>query len=204
MPDVRIGVEVLLGRAARRRTVALLALAGLTPILLGCADASVQRQASAAQSLDQVGLTHYAASSRAMAATIDGPTLAGAQFTLSSVIGDVVVVNVWASWCGPCRAESPALARASAHFAGQPVRFVGVDEQDGSEQAKAFVTSTGATYPVLVDSEGKLLARLRVLPQAAVPSTLVLDRRGRIADRVIGPVTEAQITSLVSAVLAKS
>jgi thiol-disulfide isomerase/thioredoxin len=194
---------VLLGRAARNRTICLLFLAALTPNLLGCAAASVQRQASATASLNQIGLTHYAASSRATAATIDGATLSGGQFTLSSVRGDVVVVNVWASWCGPCRAESPALARASAHFAGQPVRFVGIDEQDGSAQAKAFVAATGAAYPDLVDSEGKVLARLRVLPQAAVPSTLVLDREGRIADRVIGPVTEAQITSLVSSVLAE-
>jgi thiol-disulfide isomerase/thioredoxin len=194
---------VLLGRAARKPTICLLTLAALAPNLLGCAAGSVQRQASATQSLNQIGLTRYSASSRATAATIEGPTLAGGQFSLSGVLGDVVVVNVWASWCGPCRAESPALARASAHFAGRPVRFVGIDEQDGIAQAKAFVAATGAAYPDLVDSEGKVLARLRVLPQAAVPSTLVLDRRGRIADRVIGPVTEAQITSLVSAVLAE-
>jgi thiol-disulfide isomerase/thioredoxin len=194
---------VLLGRASRRRTICLLALAALTSNLLGCAAASVQRQASATQSLNQIGLTRYPASSRAMAAMIEGPTLAGGQFSLGGVLGDVVVVNVWASWCGPCRAESPALARASAHFAGQPVRFVGIDEQDGIAQAKAFVAGTGATYPDLVDSEGKVLTRLRVLPQAAVPSTLVLDREGRIADRVIGPVTEAQITTLVSSVLAE-
>jgi thiol-disulfide isomerase/thioredoxin len=196
-------VAVLLARASRNATICLLVLAGLTPSLLGCAAPSVQRQASATQSLNQIGLTHYAATSRAMAATIDGPTLVGGQFTLSSVLGDIVVVNVWASWCGPCRAESPALARASAHFAAQPVRFVGIDEQDGTAQAKAFVSSTGAAYPDLVDSEGQVLARLRVLPQAAVPSTLVLDRQGRIADRVIGPVTEAEITALVSAVLAE-
>jgi peroxiredoxin len=87
------------------------------------------------------------------------------------------------------------------HFAGQPVRFVGIDEQDATAPAKKFVAATGATYPDLVDSAGTLLAMLPVLPQTAVPSTLVVDRTGRIADRVIGPVSESEITGLVDAAL---
>ena len=195
---------MVVARISCGRTACVLVLAALTTMVAGCAAQSVQQQSNASKSLDLVGLTHYDKASRPAAAMIAGPTLAGDQFTLSSVRGDVVVVNVWASWCGPCRAESPALARAFGHFAGQPVHFVGIDEQDGVRQAKDFVASIGGPYPNLADGDGRLLLRLRLLPQAAVPSTLVLDRTGRVADRIIGPVTQAQITALVGAVLTES
>ena len=173
-------------------------------MLTGCAAAGVRQQAIEAQQLNQVGLTSYGPGSRQNAPALSGVTLNGPQFSLSSALGKVVVINVWASWCDPCRAESPALARAAQHFAGQPVQFVGIDERDGNTQARAFVAATGIAYPNLVDGDGTLLGRLRVLPQAAVPSTLVLDRQGRVADRVIGAVTQTEIQSLVAALLKQS
>lgn len=186
-------------RRARR-----LLIVALAPVLTGCAAASVRQQALEAQQLNQVGLTSYGAGSRQAAPALSGTTLDGSQFTLSSTLGKVVVINVWASWCTPCRTESPALARAAKHFAGQPVQFLGIDERDGTTQARAFVTAVGVPYPSLVDSDGTLLGRLRVLPQAAVPSTLILDRQGRIADRVIGAVTQPQIEGLITGLLKQS
>ncbi len=116
----------------------------------------------------------------------------------------MVVLNVWASWCGPCRSESPALARTAAAFSGRPVRFIGIDEQDDKRLATKFIATTGAHYPNLVDEHGQVLGELTLLPQAGVPSTLVLDRHGRIADRFIGLVTGAEITSAVTALLKES
>ena len=192
------------GSRRRRRLALLVAFAFvLTPVLAGCAAAAAPKAIESNQ-LNKVGLTQYSIKSRASAPVLSGATLTGTPFVLSSANGDVVVINVWASWCGPCRAESPDLARTSAQFAGQPVRFVGIDEQDGNQQARAFVASTGATYPNLVDSDGALLSRIRVLPQAAVPSTLLLDRHGRIAARVIGPVTGSEVETLVTALLKES
>lgn len=188
------------GRQRARR----LLIVALAPVLTGCAAASVRQQAIEAQQLNQVGLTSYGAGSRQAAPALSGTTLDGSRFTLASTLGKVVVINVWASWCTPCRAESPALARAAKHFAAQPVQFLGIDERDGTAQARAFAAAVGVSYPSLVDSDGTLLGRLRVLPQAAVPSTLVLDRQGRIADRVIGAVTQTQIEGLVAALLTQS
>lgn len=190
-----------MARFAGSRVVCALAVAVLPLLVSACAAASVRAQATAAQSVDRIGLTRYVGGSRPPVPAIAGATLRGGKFTMSATRGSVVVINVWASWCRPCRRESPALARASAHFAGQPVRFVGIDEQDATAPAKKFIAATGATYPDLVDRAGTLLARLTVLPQAAVPSTLVVDRTGRIADRVIGPVSEPEITRLVDAAL---
>jgi thiol-disulfide isomerase/thioredoxin len=170
----------------------------------GCAAASVQRSASASQGASQLGLTQYPQSQRPAAPAISGTTLTGGKFALTSTLGNVVVLNVWASWCGPCRSESPDLARVSASFSHEPVRFIGVDEQDDSRSARKFAASTGATYPNVIDTAGQLLSRLRLLPRAGVPSTLILDRHGRVADRVIGPVTAAEITSAVRALLIES
>ena len=186
------------GWARRALTVALVGL------VAGCAAAAVPRAATGSAPPEQVGLTQYSASSRQLAPALSGLTLSGSHFALDSVRGEVVVVNVWASWCGPCRAESPDLARAAAQLAGQPVRFIGIDETDNSAQAAAFVAATGANYPNLVDGHGSLLGQLHVLPQAAIPSTVILDRRGRIADRVIGAVTQAEVQKLVAVLLQES
>jgi thiol-disulfide isomerase/thioredoxin len=178
-----------------------LAVALLSTVVSACAAASVRTQPTAAQSVNRVGLTRYPEGSRPATPPIAGSTLTGGHFAMSRTKGSVVVINIWASWCRPCRVESPALARASAHFAGRPVRFIGIDEQDATASAKKFVASTGTTYPDLVDSAGRLLAMFTMLPQSAVPSTLVVDRAGRIADRVIGPVHESEINRLVDAAL---
>jgi thiol-disulfide isomerase/thioredoxin len=184
--------------------MSIVAMLATSATISGCAAASVQRNATASPSLTQLGLTQFATAKRPAAPALNATTLTGERFTLSSTLGNVVVLNVWASWCGPCRSESPALARAAAAFSGRPVKFIGIDEQDDNRQANKFLAATGGRYPNLVDSRGQLLSQLRLLPQAGVPSTLVLDRHGRIADRIIGPVTGTEITSVVGALLKES
>jgi thiol-disulfide isomerase/thioredoxin len=145
-----------------------------------------------------VGVTTYPVPARRPAPHLAGLTLDGRSVSTTSVaMGGILVINVWASWCGPCRSESPMLAGAAKNLRRAGVRFLGIDEQDTTSRARAFVASVGSTYPNLVDADGSLLRRLTLLPQVGVPSTLVLDQRGRMAARVIGPMTSQQLAQIV-------
>jgi thiol-disulfide isomerase/thioredoxin len=149
-----------------------------------------------------VGVTTYAAGSRPALPEVSGRTLDGTETSLASRHGHVVVINIWASWCGPCRTESPALARAAEQTAGLGVLFVGIDEQDVAANARAFAEEAGTTYPQLVDEDGTILAALRLVPLSAIPSTIVLDPKGDVAVRVIGPIDPATFTGLVRSLAA--
>jgi thiol-disulfide isomerase/thioredoxin len=149
------------------------------------------------------GVTVLAPAQRQAAPEVRGTTLDGSPLALSSLRGHVVVLNVWASWCEPCRTESPALVAVAGSLAGTGTQFVGLDEKDTAAAALDFLQSVHSTYPHLVD-DGALLARLgRWLPQA-VPGTLVLDPQGRVAARVIGPVSEGDLRTVLAALAGHS
>ena len=116
------------------------------------------------------------------------PRLDGAgEASLDDYRGKVVVLNFWASWCAPCRDEAPLLERWHRRIAAQGGTVLGVDALDATDDAREFVRRFGITYPNVRDVSGE---RLRPFGIAAYPETFVLDRRGRIAALVRGPVTE--------------
>jgi len=169
--------------------------------LAACAGGTSLPAQDPARTVESPGISRIAPAERRIAPNLSSATLAGPPFALDDVAGNVIVVNVWASWCAPCRIESPVLALLERELATQKVRFVGIDETDTTTSARRFVASVGATYPQLVDSEGTLLRQLPLLPQKGIPSTLILDRHRRMAARVIGPATREQIQILVSELL---
>jgi cytochrome c biogenesis protein CcmG/thiol:disulfide interchange protein DsbE len=114
---------------------------------------------------------------------LDGP----GKTSLADQRGKVVVLNFWASWCAPCRDEAPLLERWHRRIEGQGGTVLGVDALDATDDAREFVRRFGITYPNVRDVSGE---RLRPFGIAAYPETFVLDRRGRIAALVRGPVTE--------------
>jgi thiol-disulfide isomerase/thioredoxin len=138
-----------------------------------------------------LGLTVFEPSQQPTLPTLAGSTLSGRRLTASSYAeGSSLVVNVWASWCSPCRRELPLLARVAAR---RGVRVLGIDERDSASQAQAFARSHGVAYPSLSDPDGRVLSSLRVLPQNGIPSTLVVASSGRIVARVVGPLTSRSL-----------
>jgi thiol-disulfide isomerase/thioredoxin len=106
----------------------------------------------------------------------------GRQITLSSYTGKVVVLNIWGSWCGPCRAEMPDLQRVYDQTKGSGVQFVGIDVRDEVRSApQDLVRDLGITYPSIYDPPGRSLLALAGYPRSVVPSTIVLDRQHRVA-----------------------
>jgi cytochrome c biogenesis protein CcmG, thiol:disulfide interchange protein DsbE len=127
------------------------------------------------------------------------PRLSGAgQTELEDYRGKVVVLNFWASWCEPCRAESPLLQRWHERIAPRGGTVLGVDVLDVSSDAREFVRENRLTYPIVRDRDGGSQADFGVL---AYPETVAIDRRGRIAAVERGPVDEAWLREHVAPLL---
>jgi len=137
--------------------------------------------------------------------TLSGTTLEDASWKVADAKGKVLVLNVWGTWCGPCVAEMPQLEQVWSQLSGadKPVQFMGINYRDGVATAQAFLRANKITYPSLEDDGGRTLLALRGKANAT-PTTLVLDRQGRIAARVSGPVTAATLTGLVNDVLGEA
>lgn len=133
-----------------------------------------------------------------------GTTLEGQPWSGQDARGEVLVVNVWGSWCGPCQAEAGDLEQVYTDYAraGEPVDFIGVNDRDSVPTAMAFQDSKGVSYPSLVDDGGRTLLDLRGWAQAR-PTTLVLDRQGRVAARVAGQVDASTLEGLIQDVLSE-
>ncbi|MBW3561706.1 MAG: TlpA family protein disulfide reductase [Actinobacteria bacterium] len=126
------------------------------------------------------------------------PTVEGdGELGLSAFRGDVVVLNFWASWCGPCRREQPDLNEAHEALAGDGVSFLGVDLQDSRSNAQAHVREFEIPYPSLYDPDSSYAARFAGISPSAIPSTFLIDREGRVAVRLYGTTTAAELAALV-------
>ena len=146
------------------------------------------------QSLDRA----VAAGKRPPAPALSLPLLGGGRRSLASFRGGVVVLNFWASWCPPCQAEAPVLARWQPVLARYRGSVVGVDVLDVRSDALAFMRRYRLTYPMFRDDDG---SHERAFGVFGYPETLVVDRRGRIAAVQRGPVDDLFFTTAVLPVL---
>ena len=184
-------------RIGRTDRVALAGLAVCGMVAAGCSTSGPGTGTSGYVS-GSGAVTLLAPADRKAAPDLDGPTLDGTDVSLDDYRGQVIVLNVWASWCPPCRAEASDLVAASRRLAGEDVQFVGIDTRDSDANARSFVREAGVTYPSIVDPDGQtLLGFDPSLSAVALPSTLVLDARHRVAARVLGPITATTLTDLV-------
>ncbi|WP_433698673.1 TlpA family protein disulfide reductase [Nocardiopsis sp. CA-288880] len=146
--------------------------------------------------------TTFEAAERVEAPEVEGTTLDGDAVSLGDYEGGIVVLNVWASWCGPCRAEQPVLDEVHAEYGDLGVDFLGVNIKDDETAARAYLSDKDVAYPSLYDQPGEVPQAFRdTVPPRAIPSTLVIDPDGRIAARVIGPTTYGQLTGLLNPVV---
>ena len=134
---------------------------------------------------------------------VTGSLLGGGTFDSADYPGSVLVYNVWGSWCGPCREEAPALQAVWEETRERGVQFVGVNVKDNDAAAQAFEREFSITYPSIrtADSPAVLLAFRSSLPPGAVPSTLIVDREGRVATRIVGATTRDRLSDLIDQVL---
>jgi thiol-disulfide isomerase/thioredoxin len=140
----------------------------------------------------------FAPDKREKAPDFKGTTLDGKQWDSADQVGKVVVLNVWGSWCPPCRKEAPDLAAASKEL-GSSVQFIGLNTRDlDKAPAKKFVQEFGVPFPSLYDPNGKALLRFRgQISPKAIPTTLVIDKNGKVAARVVGETTKETLLGMV-------
>src|SRR3954454_2321108 len=134
---------------------------------------------------------------------VSGSLLDGKPFDLSRWRGHVVVVNFLGSWCAEGVEETQALEGVHREAASKGVEFVGIDVRDDRSQAASFVRSHHVTYPSIYDESNLLALRFHGMPPNATPTTLVLDRQGRIAARHSGSILYTQLRAIVDKVVAE-
>ena len=137
-------------------------------------------------------------SDRKIAPKITGLTLSGNNYTYQK--DRVAVVNVWASWCSPCRAEAPTLVALANKY--KDVAFIGILTRDNPANAEAFERRFKIPYPTVID-DSILLGFKGSLPANAIPTTVILDKSGRVAARISGVVTVASLSELIEKVSAE-
>lgn len=179
---------------AKRRTVVTTA-AAVFVLLVAALVVTVVTQRSGEASDNMVA---YPVGQRPAAPEFSATSLTGTPINFASYRGKIVVLNVWGSWCSPCRGEGQTLKYLDEQYGRQGVAFLGDDIQDTPASALAFLRGDGITYPSVNDSNGAVEQRLSLaVPIAATPTTLVIDKTGHIAGQIDGAVTYPEITTLL-------
>ncbi|MFJ9520856.1 TlpA family protein disulfide reductase [Kitasatospora sp. NPDC101801] len=187
-----------------RPAAALAAAAALT--LTGCTADSSSSDGRTGFISGNGGLDTAPVSSRQAAPAISGATLSGDKTALADYRGKVVVLNVWGSWCNPCRAEAKGLQEVWSKYRDQDVQFLGINTRDpDANNATRFEESFGITYPSLYDPDGTEILKFpkgSLNPQS-IPTTIVVDRQGKLAARAMRPLSTEDLERLIAPVLAE-
>jgi thiol-disulfide isomerase/thioredoxin len=139
---------------------------------------------------------------RTAAPAVTGELLGGGTFDLAAHKGEVVVINFWASNCAPCRTEAPELDATYNATKGDGVAFLGISVRDERDKALAYLADVKTPYGSLFDPAGETALGFKV-PPTTIPSTLVIDRAGRLASVFYGVVYQKQLQPVIRQLLAE-
>ncbi|GGJ13182.1 TlpA family protein disulfide reductase [Paenarthrobacter histidinolovorans] len=184
-------------------------LAGLTMGLSACAQKdSLAEQAKAGDNKNYVAgdgsVTEFAKADRAAPVALKGTLFNGNEVKPEDLKGKVTVLNFWFAACAPCRIEAPQLEALHQEFKDQGVQFFGVNLRDEKATADAFDKTFKLTYPSFNDKDGSVLLSVSgIVPPGAVPTTLVLDKEGKVASRVLGEIEKSTLKALISSAVAE-
>ncbi len=129
---------------------------------------------------------------QAVAPDFSAETLTGASITLSRLRGKPTLINFWASWCGPCRQELPALQDAYTRYQND-INFVAVNVKEAKNTIQTFAENNGLTFPIVLDLSGRISSQLYQV--RGIPTTFFIDSRGVIVERHVGPLNDQSIDS---------
>lgn len=180
-------------------------------LVLGLSGCSTSASATNDQQTNYVALNGvgvlsvYADGHRKLAPSVSGTDLTGHPLTLSQFAGKVIVLNFWASWCPPCRSEAAALEQVYTDTRASGVQFVGVDiRENGGSDGVHFEATHHVDYPSFSDQASRIALDFRSTGVETPPTTIVIDRQGRIAARGLGEMTYTQLLSVVKSLAAQS
>ncbi len=180
--------------AFRRRAAAAAVVAALAPT--ACSTSGASSTGDKGYIAGDGAVTVFAEAERDPAPMISGDAVGEGRVALADFTGQVTVLNVWGSWCAPCRAEADDLAAAAAAL--PDTAFVGLNTRDVESAALAFERAQQTPYRSLFDPSGESLLRFYGLVNpASLPSTVVIDSEGRVAALISGPATKITLVDLV-------
>lgn len=146
----------------------------------------------------------YGPESRTEPVEIEAVAYDGQKIDSADWIGQVTVLNFWYAACAPCRIEAPHLVELNKEFDGK-AGFLGINVRDEKEAAEAFERTFGIKYPSVQDTQGTIqLAMTKYVPLKAVPTTLVLDKQGRVSARILGVAEKPTLKALINTALTES
>lgn len=184
--------------------------AALTVALAACtSEDPLAKQANAGDNKNYIAgdgsVTEYGTADRKDPVAFSGTLFDGGTVDAKDYAGQVAVLNFWYAACAPCRIEAPELQELHTEFKPEGVAFLGVNVRDEKATAAAFERTFGLSYPSVVDKDGGvLLAMTKYVPPAAVPTTLVLDKKGRVSARILGVAEKGTLKALITSALAES
>ena len=194
-------------RALSKRLIAVVAI-GASLTLVACSPSQEASDPTVAEAGYEAGdgtYTTWAPEDRTQAPDISGETFAGDPLDIADWRGEIVVLNFWYAACPPCRAEAPDLASIANDYADDGVHLLGINGTDGAATADAFAATFSIPYPSLNDSSASAVAALEgLVPLKAMPTTVILDREGRPAARIIGIASGTTLRGLIDDIAAES